>query len=91
MSTSKVEAHQVLLRIANGERLTSSPERWWDWMNPFVVRFDDDSAALPNKVCDYLFSRRMLRVRRVIGGVRELELGKRGLTEAERIKSGEVD
>lgn len=71
----------ILRRVNAGDRLISAPENWFDPINPFVVRFVGKKRGrpLPEKVCCELNRRRLLKVKRVSSGVRELELTKRGM------------
>lgn len=68
----------ILERVKLGEQLTSIPERWWDFFNPYVVRFQGDKKPLAPDTCDYLKRRRFLRTQKTVAGVRFLELTRAG-------------
>jgi hypothetical protein len=53
-------AIDVLVRVRGGDLLSSTPERWWDWLNPYVVRFEGEEP-LQAEVCDYLKSHKLLK------------------------------
>lgn len=72
---------KIIDRIRNGEKLISSPARWWDPINPFIVRFEG-KKPIDSNICDEMRKKRLLRVKRTVKGIRELELTNRGMSYA---------